>query len=89
MLPFANRSANGDDEYFCDGLADELLNLLARFSRASQAVAGVVPIRVSYPGAISPELLQVIEVFETQHRESKVQIVELPYRERSEQDQTA
>ena len=60
----------------------ELLNVLARFSRASQAVAGVVRIGVSYAGAISPELLQVIEVFETQHRESKVQIVELPYRER-------
>jgi eukaryotic-like serine/threonine-protein kinase len=30
VLPFVNRSASADDEYFCDGLADELLNLLAK-----------------------------------------------------------
>ena len=30
VLPFVNRSANPDDEYFSDGLADELLNLLAK-----------------------------------------------------------
>jgi TolB-like protein/Tfp pilus assembly protein PilF len=30
VLPFANRSANAEDEYFSDGLADELLNLLGR-----------------------------------------------------------
>ncbi len=30
VLPFANRSASTDDEYFSDGLADELLNVLAR-----------------------------------------------------------
>ena len=30
MLAFANRSANADDEYFSDGLADELLNMLAK-----------------------------------------------------------
>ena len=30
VLPFANRSASADDEYFSDGLADELLNVLAR-----------------------------------------------------------
>jgi len=30
VLPFANRSANADDEYFSDGLADELLNVLSR-----------------------------------------------------------
>ena len=30
VLPFVNRSANADDEYFSDGLADELLNLLAK-----------------------------------------------------------
>lgn len=28
VLPFANRSASADDEYFSDGLADELLNVL-------------------------------------------------------------
>jgi serine/threonine protein kinase/tetratricopeptide (TPR) repeat protein len=30
VLPFANRSADREDEYFSDGLADELLNLLAK-----------------------------------------------------------
>jgi len=30
VLPFANRSADADDEYFSDGLADELINLLAK-----------------------------------------------------------
>jgi serine/threonine protein kinase/Tfp pilus assembly protein PilF len=30
VLPFVNRSPNEDDEYFSDGLADELLNVLAK-----------------------------------------------------------
>jgi TolB-like protein/Tfp pilus assembly protein PilF len=30
VLPFANRSANDDDEYFAEGLADELLSVLGR-----------------------------------------------------------
>ena len=30
VLAFANRSASADDEYFSDGLADELLNVLAK-----------------------------------------------------------
>lgn len=30
VLPFANRSASADDEFFSDGLADELLSLLSR-----------------------------------------------------------
>jgi serine/threonine protein kinase len=30
VLPFVNRSASFDDEYFSDGLADELLNVLAK-----------------------------------------------------------
>lgn len=30
VLPFANRSAEADDAYFSDGLADELLSLLAK-----------------------------------------------------------
>jgi serine/threonine protein kinase/Tfp pilus assembly protein PilF len=30
VLPFVNRSASADDEYFSDGLADELLNMLTK-----------------------------------------------------------
>ena len=30
VLPFANRSADADDEYFSDGLADEMIGLLAK-----------------------------------------------------------
>jgi serine/threonine protein kinase len=30
VLPFANRSASADDEYFSDGLADELLGVLSQ-----------------------------------------------------------
>jgi serine/threonine protein kinase/tetratricopeptide (TPR) repeat protein len=30
VLPFANRSSIADDEYFSDGLADELLNVLSK-----------------------------------------------------------
>jgi len=30
VLPFANLSTDAENEYFCDGLADELLNSLAR-----------------------------------------------------------
>ncbi len=30
VLPFANMSAEADNEYFCDGLAEELLNALSR-----------------------------------------------------------
>src|SRR5205823_1512596 len=30
VLPFTNMSADGENEYFCDGLAEELLNALAK-----------------------------------------------------------
>ncbi len=30
VLPFVNRSRDEEDEYFSDGLADELLNVLAK-----------------------------------------------------------
>jgi len=30
VLPFAHLSSDPDDEYFCDGLAEELLNALSR-----------------------------------------------------------
>ncbi len=60
----------------------ELLDVLGRFSRASQALAGAVRLGVAYPGSIGPELLRVIDVFEAQHPECKLEIVELPFRDR-------
>src|SRR5438445_10861856 len=30
VLPFVNMSADADNEYFCDGLAEELLNALSK-----------------------------------------------------------
>ena len=30
VLPFVNMSADADNEYFCDGLAEELLNALTK-----------------------------------------------------------
>ena len=30
VLPFTNMSADEDNEYFCDGLAEELLNALSK-----------------------------------------------------------
>ena len=32
VLPFANLSANAENEYFCDGLAEELLNALSKIN---------------------------------------------------------
>jgi adenylate cyclase len=33
VLPFAHLSSDPDDEYFCDGLAEELINALARIEK--------------------------------------------------------
>jgi DNA-binding transcriptional LysR family regulator len=60
----------------------ELLGVLQRFSRASQALAGVVRLGVAHAGAVVPELLRVIDAFESTHPECKVEIVELPFRDR-------
>lgn len=37
MLPFANMSADPENEYFCDGLAEEVLNALAKIERLKVA----------------------------------------------------
>ncbi len=37
MLPFTNLSANPENEYFCDGLAEELLNALAKIDQLKVA----------------------------------------------------
>ena len=46
VLPFVNRSASAEDEYFSDGLADELLNVLAKI-RGLRVVGAhvVVPVQ--------------------------------------------
>ena len=38
VLPFANMSADPENEYFCDGLAEELLNALAKIDDLKVAV---------------------------------------------------
>jgi len=60
----------------------ELLGVLGRFSQANQAMAGVVRLGVAYHGAIGPDLLRAIDVFEAKHTQCKVEIVELPFRDR-------
>src|SRR6266850_3938567 len=37
VLPFSNLSADSDNEYFCDGLAEELLNALAKIDHLKVA----------------------------------------------------
>ena len=37
VLPFANMSADAENEYFCDGLAEELLNALAKIKNLKVA----------------------------------------------------
>ena len=37
VLPFVNTSADADNEYFCDGLAEELLNALAKIDQLKVA----------------------------------------------------
>src|SRR2546422_2300257 len=37
VLPFANMSADPENEYFCDGLAEELLNALAKIDNLKVA----------------------------------------------------
>lgn len=37
VLPFANMSADAENEYFCDGLAEELLNALAKIENLKVA----------------------------------------------------
>jgi DNA-binding transcriptional LysR family regulator len=60
----------------------KLLGVLARSSHANRAMAGAVRLGVTYAGAVGPPLLRVIDLFETRHPDCKVEIVELPYRDR-------
>src|SRR2546421_1856673 len=60
----------------------QLLDVLERFARARDALAGVVRLGVTYPAAASPDLLRAIDAFEARHPESSVEILELPFRDR-------
>jgi adenylate cyclase len=43
VLPFANLSADPEQEYFSDGLADEIISALAKI-RVGFELAGLTPI---------------------------------------------
>ncbi len=58
-----------------------LLEELERSSRATH-LQGVLRLGVSYAAAVSPEMLKVIESFESKHSRCRVEIAELPFRER-------
>jgi len=42
VLPFANMSADPENEYFCDGLAEELLNALATWTKSDALCTSTV-----------------------------------------------
>ena len=60
---------------------NQLLEELAQSSRAT-CLQGVLRLGVSYAAAVSPAMLKVIESFEASHPGCRVEIVELPFRER-------
>ena len=54
MLPFANMSADKENEYFSDGLAEEILNLLAKIP-GLKVIARTSVFRVPGQGAGHPQ----------------------------------
>ena len=60
----------------------QLLGVLGSFADANQAMAGVVRLGVAHHAAIGPDLLGAINVLEAQHPGCRVEIVELPFRDR-------
>ena len=60
---------------------NQLLEQLARSSHATR-LEGELRLGVSYAAAVSPGMLEVMESFEAQHPSCRVEIVELPFRER-------
>jgi DNA-binding transcriptional LysR family regulator len=60
----------------------QLLDVLGRFTRARDALAGGIRLGVTYAAAASPELLRAIDVFEARHPQCRVETVELPFRDR-------
>jgi serine/threonine-protein kinase len=61
VLPFVNRSASADDEYFADGLADELLNVLAKI-RGFRVAARTSAFHFKGKAATIAEVGQVLNV---------------------------
>jgi serine/threonine protein kinase/tetratricopeptide (TPR) repeat protein len=61
VLPFVNRSANVDDEYFSDGLADELINVLARI-RGVRVAARTSAFHFKGKDATIPEVGRALNV---------------------------
>jgi eukaryotic-like serine/threonine-protein kinase len=61
VLPFVNRSASADDEYFSDGLADELINVLARM-RAVRVAARTSAFHFKGKDATIAEVGQALNV---------------------------
>jgi DNA-binding transcriptional LysR family regulator len=60
----------------------QLLDVLERFARAREALAGVVRLGVTYPAAATSDLVRAIDAFEARYPRSSVEIVELPFRDR-------
>jgi DNA-binding transcriptional LysR family regulator len=60
----------------------QLLDVLERFARAHEALAGSLRLGITYPAAASARLLGAIDVFEARHPQCSVETVELPFRDR-------
>jgi len=61
VLPFVNRSASPEDEYFSDGLADELLNVLAKI-RGLRVAARASSFTFKGKNATATEIGQALRV---------------------------
>jgi DNA-binding transcriptional LysR family regulator len=59
-----------------------LTGVLGRFAEAHQTMAGEVRLAVAWHAAIDPRLLRAIDVFEARHPSCRVDVVELPFRDR-------
>jgi DNA-binding transcriptional LysR family regulator len=60
----------------------EMLDALGRCSGADRPLHGTLRLGVVAAGAVAPGLLRVVELFEARYPECRVEIAELPFRER-------